>query len=425
MYRYVSLLFAWVVLLPAIISSFRDRQRPTGLMIVAGLNLLAAINEAYLSFVWSRTVQGPIRLDIPVVIAVLAMMNTLTGIRLLLPWYETGISTRSVWIFRGAGMALVAISLSAATVLMNLSGGARTDRAEYEHAKLLQFQTMFRDAEAVRHFFGDLGDDAGQWAGHYVPASAGTWLTRIIVNREGRVWVFSGGGREAEFVWAHGQDVSLTKPDDSAGVRLNFDIGSTTNSLAIRRRPDGRIVVALMTPGRSEPVTTADFVRSVPPEFTRALPAGEVEYLGVFSNGYVKDHVLFAVQLWLWRYDGHVFGRYLRQSGRLGTESVLIFTKPFTGRYDRDGSRMSFTIDDHESFAGALSDDRSLNGEILWLGRPLETIRLTNGKELIPGLDFYLAPTGSEQITRDWLEMWSRRRSPRWQVPSSFDPSTW
>jgi hypothetical protein len=425
--RYVTLLFAWLVLLPAIISSFKDRRRPTGLIIIAGLNLLAAINEAYLSFVWSKTVSVPIRLDIPLVIAVLATMNTLTGIRLLLPWYETGTSTRSAWIFKGTGMALIAISLSAATVLANLFVGARTDRADYQHGKLVEFQTMFRDAETVRHFFGDLGDDADHWAGHYVPASSGTWLTRLIVNREGKVWVFSGGGREAEFVWAHGQDVSLTKPDDSAAVRLNFDVGSTTNSLAMRRRPAGRIVVALMIPGRPEAQTTADFVRSAPPVFPQAVSAGEVEYLGVFSNGYVQSDVLFAVQLWMWRHDGHVFGRYLRQSGHLGTEVLLIFTKSFIGRYDRDGNRVSFTINDQESFAGALSDDRSLNGEILWLGRPLETIRLTKGKELIPGLDFQLAPTAGEQITRDWLEMWSHRsqRSSTWQVPSSFDPSTW
>ena len=90
----------------------------------------------------------------------------------------------------------------------------------------------------------------------------------------------------------------------------------------------------------------------------------------------------------------------------------------------RSDHTIDFAASKQEGFRGTFNDRDILDGEVLWLGRPLRAITLRK-KELLPGLSYRYAPLGSERETRAWLETMSVGTMVEWQLPAAFDPAAW
>ena len=99
-------------------------------------------------------------------------------------------------------------------------------------------------------------------------------------------------------------------------------------------------------------------------------------------------------------------------------------TLPFSGKIDESSGSMEFTVSKQESFRGTFNGSQIIDGQVLWLGTPLESIALKE-KELLPGFSFEYAPLANEKETRAWLDTMSTGKIVEWQLPTAFDPSMW
>lgn len=430
---YLLLLLSWTFLLPVVFRSYRRGDGAFPLLPVFAINLFFMLYEGYMTFVWSKTVVAPIRVDIFGVILILVVINTLTSL-----W---------LWLVRPIGMAAPRrIEKAAALMLFAVSMNASIDLARVFRAgskasetaaarRRLEFQTKFRDATTIRRYFGDLGTESKGWAGHYVAEpKAGVWLTRLVINTDGHVWAFFKCEADAECTYVDGSDTALQAPSQSIRITgLKAPVGVETASLDLEKQTDDRVAASLIVDVASarlpnaakRPAADVTFVRAPPPVFGGNDSVHDaVEYLGVFSNGHLDGHTLFVVQVWLWRSDRQLFGEYLRRGWALGSRADFVSAERLSGTFDPTGARVAFKVNDQESFQGVLLDGGEIDGEVLWLGRPLQAVRLKR-KEMIPGFPYDLAPRTDVTTTQEWLRVASSGTMISWQVPALFDPSTW
>lgn len=432
---YPLLLLSWAFLLPVVFLSYRRGAKPLAVLLVFAINLFFMLYEAYMTFVWSKTVVAPIRVDIFGVIIILVVLNTLTSLAIWFVQPAAAGLVRSRRIEKAMALVLMAVSVNAAVGLARVfrAGGKATQTMLA--ATQLEFQTKFQDAVTVRRYFGDLGADSREWAGHYAAEpKAGGWLTRLVINTDGKVWLFFTCDPKTECVYVEGEDAALRRSSRSIRVAgLKPRAGIWTASLDLERQTEDRLGVSLIMGNADSPNAKAwepstkhlIFVRTPPPSFPRTVSADDsVEYLGVFSNGDVQGDTLYAIQVWLWRSDHELFGRYLRRGLQLGSKVDFVSADAFTGTFDPASGRVAFKANDQESFEGRVGEGGVLEGQLLWLGRPWKAIRLKR-KELIAGFPYDFAPRTNAKTTQEWLRVASFGRRIYWQVPTAFEPSTW
>jgi hypothetical protein len=427
---YPLLLLSWIPMIPLLVMAIRRGEKVRGLGIALGLNVLFMLYEAYMSFVWSTTVIAPIRVDVFLVIVILVAVNLLTGF--------SRVFSKSRSLERAAGLALVLISLNAASGIVRIFAEGHAVSRQIDLQKKLQFEAMFRDQSSVKHFFGDINGGGNTWAGHYVADRInGGFLTRLVINTDGKVWVFFTCSEGAECVYIEGEDEALkgSGPAVNAGG-LKAPVGTGTMHLELKRESADRLSATLAMEAADSGTanrlasTTANvmFARTPPPAFAGAAnPArapDQVKFLGVFSNGYLDSDALFVVQLWIWQKDGAAFGRYVRRGWKLGTVASFVSTQPFSGTLDDGSHAIDFAVSKQEGFRGTFNGSDILDGEVLWFGRPLHAITLKK-KELLPGFSYEYAPLTSEKETRAWLETMSVGKMVEWQLPAAFDPASW
>jgi hypothetical protein len=286
----------------------------------------------------------------------------------------------------------------------------------------------------VKHFFGDINGGGNTWAGHYVAdRSKGGFLTRLVVNADGKVWVFFTCNGGAECVYVEGEDEALKSTGPTAiASGLKSSVGTWTMNLDLKRESPERLTATLADSGAANRFASSTanltFTRAPPPTFAVATnPArapDQVKFLGVFSNGHVDSDSLVVVQVWIWQKDHAVFGRYVRQGWKLGTLASFVSTTPFSGTLDDSSHTIEFVVSRQEGFRGTFKGSDIVDGEVLWFGRPLHAITLKK-KELLPGFSYEYAPLASEKETRAWLETMSIGKMVEWQLPAAFDPATW
>jgi hypothetical protein len=427
---YPILLLSWIPLIPLLVMAIKRGEKARGLGIVLALNVFFMLYEAYMSLVWSKTVVAPIRVDIFLVVFILVVVNVLTG--------APRAVSKSRAVERLAGLALVLISLNAAWGVVRIFAEGHKVSQQIDLQKKLQFEAMFRDQKSVKHFFGDIDGSGNTWAGHYAADRIkGGFLTRMVVNTEGKVWLFFTCSEGSECVYVEGEDETLKSTGSTVTASgLKPPVGTWTMHLELKRENPERLAASLAIDAAdsgaanrlASTAANLTFAKAPPPTFATApnpvrVP-DQVKFLGVFSNGYLDSDALFVVQLWIWQKDHAAFGRYVRRGWTLGTLASFVSTMPFSGTLDDSSHTLDFAVSKQEGFHGTFRGSEIVDGQVLWFGRPLRAITLKK-KELLPGFSYEYAPLVSEKETRAWLETMSVGKMVEWQLPAAFDPAAW
>jgi hypothetical protein len=299
LFLYFVLLVAW---LPLVWPMLRLRGWPRAvlaLVVVAGL--LATLHEIRM-FLSSS---ADIRLDILLIATALVGLYALAAVVLFVArWRRTAGLLGLVLLLIGGGMAYEWIAL-----------GRESDRVReaFDARNALLFGAMFRDPETYEGHFGPFtAAPGGQPVGHW-QAEGDRQYTRLIVNAEGRVWLFyrCSGTECALGPAGTGVRTAGDGAEETWEATLTPHVGAP---LELRITRDDTARLSLEIRGRTIPLA-----RTPPP--LGVAPAQEaLVFLGAFTKVICQSAQHARVrQLWLWR-----------EQGRL--HAVGVFTTLLAGR---------------------------------------------------------------------------------------------
>jgi hypothetical protein len=282
---YVVLLVLWLPLLwPAL--RLRGWSR-AWLLVVAAAGLAAALHE-------TRMLLGTaaaIRLDIVLIgFALLFLYATAAVVLFRARWRRMAGLLGLALVLAGGGMATEWILI-----------GRESERlTEIFHARnALLFDAKFRSRATYEGQFGPFeGADDDHPTGHWQAQDESNY-PRLIINAEGRVWLFYRCG-ETECAYGPGGSglQRLGKdPDRAWQATLEPRVGA---HLTLRITEDGPDRLSVETGG--QPLAFA----KAPPPVDPTPAADSLAYLGSFAKLDCKGQHARLHQLWLWRQDTHL-----------------------------------------------------------------------------------------------------------------------
>ena len=365
-YAYLAELFLWVPLAWFVVTAPATRR-----WVAAPLaaSVLAGLYEAYMTFVWERTVVGPIRVDIFLVLFVTCAANTLSGIALVIKR-----------LFAAAAVCFVVPLLSLAGLAFMQSHVARLD-STLDRGRRYRFEAAFRDDAAQKRFFGDN-------VGYYVADDADDRVKHIVTNDAGRSWVYTKALYSSDKVRV------VLRPQSGDTFLADVDFG--------------------MDPAVAPPKTFT-VRKTAPPRFPPpSSPGDEVKFLGVFSGTYAeRGRTFFVTQLWLWESKGEVWGRYIHGAYVRGGRQDFIHPETVRIKCTVDCRKLTL-----ETERGPALFYREPDGSFKtqWGTQKID-VTLRQG-ETIPGLPLDLAPLGTARQNQEWLEAVLEAHMVSWVIPA-------
>jgi hypothetical protein len=149
------------------------------------------------------------------------------------------------------------------------------------------------------------------------------------------------------------------------------------------------------------------FVRS-PVSYSEMVSApGKVTFHGSFSQTRIDRDYIYLVQMWLWQSGDRWVAYYARQNAMCGSTNDFIHAsayegKPRLGQIYFTGATGDQKIEEFHVQAPALTSGQ-IDGQIIYNGRPLETITLKRSSILRSPI-YESAPLTDFEVTTDWLK---------------------
>ncbi len=330
---YWGLLFAWVLLLwPAI--RLKGAARAWLLFVIAA-GLAGLVYEVYM-YLWSS---ASIRLDILLISMALGCLYATTALLLVFKRLRaTAALLAFVLALIGSGMSYKWIEVSRET--------QRVSEVFKETNRLLH-QAKFRSPEIYERQFGPFdgaadGDPSGHWQ-----IEGRSHFTRMIINAEGRIWLFYQCQEDAEChsgPKGSGLRKSGTGPGDW-NASLKPEVGQPFDIKITRTLPDKLSV---------EVRDRVHRFSEAPPPFNPMPVATSLRFLGPFSHLECSGSGAHATvrQVWLWedgarRYAIGIFSTLV--AGRQNRHVPVLFLGE--GERQRDGWDFSWQRGDRSSTA--------------------------------------------------------------------------
>jgi hypothetical protein len=388
---YVASIFLWIPL--AIIAATAPSARG---------RLMVPLVASALGALYQVTIGRSGGYVFVVVLLVLCAVDAISGLVLVL----TGRTHPYRVVLRIAGALCLAIP---AAVLVDFGRAGQTT-AELNRVSDLgrkfRFETAFRDDATQKRIFGDLDSGMNPWAGYYVGGDEDRRFKHLVINAEGRYWLYAVELWDEE---GKGSE-STSAPDTFEGQgtgRMN-----ARRQLLLKRQAGGPFLLELRDPSmHNKPVA---FTKAAPPRFPAPpSPADAARFVGEFSTTYdEKEKDFWLVQVWLWESKGEWWGRYIRDNYRRAGPREFISAETIEPRCASECKELSFT-----SSRGPVSLTRISDDEFkAKLAGVREEVTLRRGEKL-PGFIFDLAPLATPQKNREWIEAVSSGRMLTWDVP--------
>lgn len=376
---YWGLLALWPLLLWPV---FRLRGGARGwLLLVAAIAILATIYEIRMVLFTNAS----IRLDILFIGAVLVLLYGSAALILFSRgWRGTGTVLTAALAVTAGGLGLGLVEAG--------REGQRISEA-FEEGNRLLFQAMFRDQPTYESHFGPFGGDhalLGHWQG-----DGQSRFTRMVVNGEGRVWLFYPCQTDAECHYGPEGSGLRKAAGDGWTATVNPSSGMPLDVTITMPDPD---TVMVETAARGHRLQKAS------PPLGATLPAPSLAFLGSFRHvECIRAHAKVR-QLWLWQEDGQPDG----QPYAVGVFSTLVagrenrFVHPVVlgpGAEADGGWRFEWTEED-----GARAAEITVSGDDA-------VLRLDDGEPVTmePGSVFSdpriaLAPLGTGADWTHWFD---------------------
>ncbi len=381
---YWGLLLTWVLLLWPVFC-LRGRVR-LWLLVVIAAGVAALLHEIRM-YLW---VIAAIRLDIILISMALGLLYASAAALLFFKqWRRAATTLAAVLILIGAGMI---------AKWVDVSREGQSVREAFEKGNRLLFKAKFRDSDTYERYFGPFTGSSGNYPIGHWQIDGRSHFTRVIINAEGRVWLYYQCQEDAECHSGPGGS-GLQKSGDNPRqwraslkplVGLPFDIKiiqSEHDMLSLQERDQ-----------------THRFTRA-PPPVDAALAAQSLQFLGAFTNvECIRAHTKIH-QVWLWQDGAHHYGigifstlisgrqaSFIRpvvigegvteggawrfawkQDGRSGTASIVLKGGDVTLTLDQDLDQSGRDLED--------ADQLILNGDAVFSDERIELAPLTTGAD--------------------------------------------
>ncbi|MDH3913181.1 MAG: hypothetical protein OEU09_17995, partial [Rhodospirillales bacterium] len=201
----------------------------------------------------------------------------------------------------GLGFVVLLIGGSAAYEWVLLDRESQRLTEVYHARNALLFEAGFRDSETYERRFGPFAGTAGKYpSGHWL-ADGPSRFSRLIVNGEGRAWLFFPCSGEAECAYGPaGTGLQPAGAGTGAQWRASLAPGAGMPlEVTIARAEGGRLTL------RANDRSTV--FAKVPPPIDPAPAARSLVYLGPFAQVACQGPYAKVRQVWLWREGGRLY----------------------------------------------------------------------------------------------------------------------
>jgi hypothetical protein len=285
---YYALLVIWLPLLWAGLRLYGWKRKV--LLVAAAVGMAATANE-----VWQMLgTPNAIRID------VLLFSVLLTGLYAVAAVVLYGARRRRAAVLLGAAVVLIGGMMSYHWMMAGRE--ARRLTATFDARNALLFHAKFRDPATYARIFGPFPPDSiTQPSGHWL-AQGSAPFTRLIINGEGRTWLFYHCG-ETECAFGP-TDVGLQRSADAEKGEISWQtilrpsIGDSLPVRILREGVDGIVVEA-----RGQAIAFA----KAPPPIDPNPPAKTIEFVGSFADAACLGPHARVRQVWLWRTQGRLY----------------------------------------------------------------------------------------------------------------------
>ena len=280
---YWGLLVAWVLLLWPALRLKGAARLWLWVVIVAGI---AALVYETCMYLWSS---ASIRLDIILISMALGCLYGSAALLLALKkMRKTAALFAGVITVIAAGMGYKWIEVSRESQRLS---------EVFEESNRLLFQAWFRDRNTYLNRFGPFtGAGADGPAGHW-RIEGRSHYTRLIINANGRVWLFYQCQEDAE-CYSRSQDGGLQK------------IGSGADKWAVTLKPPSGLPFEVKISQKHADSLSVEvreqnhLFSKAPPPVDPAPAATALKFLGTFSHQKCHGDYVIVRQLWLWEDGG-------------------------------------------------------------------------------------------------------------------------
>ncbi|MBL8233582.1 MAG: hypothetical protein JNL98_34115 [Bryobacterales bacterium] len=363
--------------------------------------LAAGVNDSAMTILGAR---DAIRIDLVLLFPLITIANLVGGV---MAW-------RCLHARRMRLVAILPMALGVAGV-MGLVASA-VDSASVSRRLDLQrrllFQAPFRDGPTFARVFGDIGN-GDSWTGHFTPAREPVWMTRLIVNREGKVWLYCRIQNTEQLVGTGTMTASTP-------VTFAIEGRMPPEKLRLVLKPIDGDWEATLASSYADPdprVRGIRIRRSEPPRFPQASQPNDMITIGVFSHLKPMEQHQRLIQLWLWADETEVWGCYLRTIQLAGSRAEFLHPVQFRARRERNGAVSRFRVKTGMEELSAVIGERGVDLRVVYNGSPLENVTLEPGA-VVKDEIFDLAPTWSRKENEQWLEAVLTGRFVKWDVPA-------
>jgi hypothetical protein len=356
---YYALLVLWLPLLwPALHLYGRKRG---WLLAIAGAGLLATVNEVWQT-VWAV---NAIRLDVLLFSVVLTLLYAAAAGILY------GAFWRRLAVVLGVALALIAGGMTYQWAMAGREGKRLT--AAFDARNALLFRAKFRDQAAYDAYFGPFAPDSPtRPSGHWQTAGGPSHFTRLIVNGEGRAWLFYRCG-ETECAFGP-TGAGLQRGVDAARAEIGWQTvlrPSIGDALPVRLVRDG--IDGLRVEARGQAVA---FVKA-PPPVAPDPPAKSLVFLGSFAAAECLGAHSRVRQVWLWEGEGRMLAVGVFQTLLAGQRAHFVLPVVLgEGRKAGDGWAFTWQRDGRLTTATVTATDAGATLAVAERDRPPEQATL-------------------------------------------------
>jgi hypothetical protein len=286
-----------------------------------------------------------------------------------------------------------------------------------ESGHQFRFDAAFRNDETQLAFFGDIKSAADTWAGFYEFETQDDRFKYIVINKEGRSWLFNRNKwnlRNFSSVNANKNG----KPFLTKEIKEEFGFSDITFTL--RPAADNKFEFEI-GPGTHNTEVVKIPARLInPPRFPVVnLATDKVKFLGAYSGKYqIKEKSFWAVELWLWQDKDGLRGRYYRNHFTSGNvynsqfQHHRIFDVTCKANcLTKEGVKIK--TPEYDEFTLKRIENDQFQVTYSWEKEP---VLLTRGA-LIPDPLYELAPLTNWTENKKWLDAVAIGRNVTWKVP--------
>ncbi len=317
---YCGLLVIWVLLLwPA----FRLKGGARlWLLVVIAAGIAALLHEIRM-YLWSH---AAIRLDILLISMALGGLYGSAAVLLFFKrWWKTAALLAVPLVVIGGGMSYKWIEVSRESQRLGET---------IEESNRLLFQAKFRDAETYESYFGPFTGASGNLPTGHWQIEGRSHFTRLIINSEGRVWLFFQCQEDTEC------------ESGVAGPELH-ESGDNPRQWAASLKPLAGLPFDIKITQSDSATLSVDvrdktvrFVKAPPPVDPAPVPQS-LRFLGAFTKvECIRAHAKVR-QIWLWEDGARLYGVGIVSTLVAGRQNL--FVRPILmGEGTREGNAWRF-----------------------------------------------------------------------------------